>query len=122
MALAGKELGSFLDEPHLAHFATIGPDGKPRVRPLWFCFAEGALWNGCTSTHSTFFMGATKRAMPSTFAGSSVARGAPVSRRARVREWRPSTDRLGPCDAPSRSPRQSGPSGSRSEPACTRAR
>ena len=44
MALAGKELGSFLDEPHLAHFATIGPDGKPRVRPLWFCFAEGALW------------------------------------------------------------------------------
>jgi general stress protein 26 len=44
MPLAGKELGSFLEEPHLAHFATVGPDGKPRVRPLWFCFAEGALW------------------------------------------------------------------------------
>ncbi len=44
MALAGKELGSFLEEPHLAHFATVGPDGKPRVRPPWFSFAEGALW------------------------------------------------------------------------------
>ena len=32
MALAGKELGSFLDEPHLAHFATIGPDGKRTER------------------------------------------------------------------------------------------
>ena len=114
MALAGKELGSFLDEPHLAHFATIGPDGKPRVRPLWFCFAEGALW--FTTRLEARHTGAD------VVAGSSVARGAPVSRRARVREWRPSTDRLGPCDAPSRSPRQSGPSGSRSEPACTRAR
>ena len=44
MPLAGKELEAFLEEPHLAHFATIGPDGNPRVRPLWFCFAEGALW------------------------------------------------------------------------------
>jgi PPOX class probable F420-dependent enzyme len=44
MPLEGKELEAFLDEAHLAHFATVGPDGKPRVRPLWFCFAEGALW------------------------------------------------------------------------------
>ena len=44
MPLAGKELEAFLDESHLAHFATIGSDGRPRVRPLWFCFAEGALW------------------------------------------------------------------------------
>jgi PPOX class probable F420-dependent enzyme len=44
MPLTGKELEAFLEEPRLAHFATIGPDGKPRVRPLWFCFAEGALW------------------------------------------------------------------------------
>jgi PPOX class probable F420-dependent enzyme len=44
MPLAGAELEVFLEESHLAHFATIGPDGKPRVRPLWFCFADGALW------------------------------------------------------------------------------
>lgn len=44
MPLGGKELEAFLDEPHLAHFATTGSDGNPRVRPLWFCFAEGALW------------------------------------------------------------------------------
>jgi PPOX class probable F420-dependent enzyme len=44
MPLEGQELEAFLQESHLAHFATIGPDGKPRVRPLWFCFAEGALW------------------------------------------------------------------------------
>jgi PPOX class probable F420-dependent enzyme len=44
MPLAGKELEAFLGESHLAHFATIAPDGKPRVRPFWFCFAEGALW------------------------------------------------------------------------------
>jgi PPOX class probable F420-dependent enzyme len=44
MPLAGKELEAFLEESHLAHFATTGPDGRPRVRPFWFCFAEGALW------------------------------------------------------------------------------
>jgi PPOX class probable F420-dependent enzyme len=44
MPLKGKDLEAFLQESHLAHFATVGPDGKPRVRPLWFCFAEGALW------------------------------------------------------------------------------
>jgi PPOX class probable F420-dependent enzyme len=44
MPLEGKDLEAFLDEAHLAHFATVGPDGGPRVRPLWFCFADGALW------------------------------------------------------------------------------
>jgi PPOX class probable F420-dependent enzyme len=44
MPLEGKDLEAFLQEPHLAHLATMGPDGNPRVRPLWFCFAEGALW------------------------------------------------------------------------------
>jgi general stress protein 26 len=42
--LAGNELEAFLHEAHLAHFATIGPDGKPRVRPIWFCYAESAFW------------------------------------------------------------------------------
>ena len=44
MPLEGKELEAFLQEAHLAHFATIGPDGRPRVRPIWFCYADGSLW------------------------------------------------------------------------------
>jgi general stress protein 26 len=44
MPMEGHELVTFLQEAHLAHFATVGPDGGPRVRPLWFCFADGALW------------------------------------------------------------------------------
>ena len=37
-------------------------------------------WNGCTSTHSTFFIGATNRAIFSTLAGSSVRPGTSVKR------------------------------------------
>jgi general stress protein 26 len=44
LPLAGKDLETFLGEAHLAHFATTGPDGDPRVRPIWFCYAEGAFW------------------------------------------------------------------------------
>jgi PPOX class probable F420-dependent enzyme len=42
--LVGDELAAFLKEAHLAHFATTGSDGMPRVRPVWFCYADGALW------------------------------------------------------------------------------
>jgi PPOX class probable F420-dependent enzyme len=42
--LVDEELAAFLQEAHLAHFATTGPDGMPRVRPVWFCHADGALW------------------------------------------------------------------------------
>jgi hypothetical protein len=42
---------------------------------------EGAeLMEGLYSTHSTFFMGATNRATPSIFAGSSVCPGTSVNR------------------------------------------
>jgi PPOX class probable F420-dependent enzyme len=44
MPMVGKDLEAFLDGSHLAHFATVGPDGGPRVRPIWYCFADGALW------------------------------------------------------------------------------
>jgi nitroimidazol reductase NimA-like FMN-containing flavoprotein (pyridoxamine 5'-phosphate oxidase superfamily) len=44
MPLEGGELDAFLQEAHLAHFATVGPDRNPRVRPLWHCFSDGALW------------------------------------------------------------------------------
>jgi hypothetical protein len=30
MPLEGKDLETFLQEAHLAHFATVGPDGKSR--------------------------------------------------------------------------------------------
>jgi general stress protein 26 len=42
--LEGRDLEAFLQEAHLAHFATTGPDGNPRVRPIWFCYANGAFW------------------------------------------------------------------------------
>jgi general stress protein 26 len=42
--LAGSELKAFLEEPRLAHFATTGADGAPRVRPIWFCYAHQAFW------------------------------------------------------------------------------
>ena len=44
MPLAGSELKAFLEEPRLAHFATTGADGAPRVRPIWFCYAHQAFW------------------------------------------------------------------------------
>jgi PPOX class probable F420-dependent enzyme len=44
MPLDGKDLEAFLEDVRLAHFATIGPDGMPRVRPVWFVYADGALW------------------------------------------------------------------------------
>jgi PPOX class probable F420-dependent enzyme len=42
--LQGRELAAFLEEVRLAHFATVGPDGRPRVRPVWFVYEDGALW------------------------------------------------------------------------------
>lgn len=44
MPLEGKDLGAFLQEIRLAHFATIGPDGKTRARPVWFVYEDGAFW------------------------------------------------------------------------------
>jgi PPOX class probable F420-dependent enzyme len=44
MPMRGGDLVAFLAEPRLCHFATVGPDGRPRVRPLWYVHAEGALW------------------------------------------------------------------------------
>ncbi len=44
MPLEGEELKAFLEEPHLASWATLGPNGAPRVRPVWFLYAERAFW------------------------------------------------------------------------------
>jgi PPOX class probable F420-dependent enzyme len=42
--LAGSELKAFLEEVRLCHWATVGPDGRPRVRPLWYLYADRAFW------------------------------------------------------------------------------
>jgi PPOX class probable F420-dependent enzyme len=39
-----EELRAFLDEVRLCHWATIGPDGRPRVRPLWYLYEDRAFW------------------------------------------------------------------------------
>lgn len=44
MPLRGEELKVFLEEIHLCHWATVGPKGEPRVRPLWYLYAEKAFW------------------------------------------------------------------------------
>ncbi|MDQ4004777.1 MAG: pyridoxamine 5'-phosphate oxidase family protein [Actinomycetota bacterium] len=44
MPLRGEELRAFLDEVRLCHWATTGPDGMPRVRPIWYLYADRAFW------------------------------------------------------------------------------
>jgi len=33
-----------LDQPVLAHVATIGPTGEPQVNPCWFIWRDDLLW------------------------------------------------------------------------------
>jgi PPOX class probable F420-dependent enzyme len=44
MPLSGDDLKAFLEEVRLAHWATVGPDGAPRVRPLWWVYEDGSFW------------------------------------------------------------------------------
>jgi general stress protein 26 len=44
MPLEGPDLAAFLEEIRLCHWATIGADRKPRVRPLWYVYADKAFW------------------------------------------------------------------------------
>jgi general stress protein 26 len=44
MPLEGEDLKAFLDDVRLCHWATVGPDGRPRVRPLWYLYADRAFW------------------------------------------------------------------------------
>jgi PPOX class probable F420-dependent enzyme len=44
MPFPPDELRAFLAGVRLCHWSTIGPDGRPRVRPLWYLHADGALW------------------------------------------------------------------------------
>jgi nitroimidazol reductase NimA-like FMN-containing flavoprotein (pyridoxamine 5'-phosphate oxidase superfamily) len=38
------ELRAFLEDVRLCHWATTGPDATPRVRPLWYLYADRAFW------------------------------------------------------------------------------
>jgi nitroimidazol reductase NimA-like FMN-containing flavoprotein (pyridoxamine 5'-phosphate oxidase superfamily) len=42
--LQGNDLKTFLEEVRLGHWATIGPDGNPRARPVWYLYADRAFW------------------------------------------------------------------------------
>ncbi len=44
LPLEGDALRAFLEEERLAHWATVGPDGQPRVRPVWYLYVDGAFW------------------------------------------------------------------------------
>jgi PPOX class probable F420-dependent enzyme len=65
MPMSRSELDAFLEVPRLAHFATIGSDGSPRVRPVWYVWADGVL-------HFTTRMRA-RRTGADVAAGSSAA-------------------------------------------------
>jgi PPOX class probable F420-dependent enzyme len=44
LPLTGEKLKAFLEEVRLAHWATVGPDGEPRVRPLWYVYDDRSFW------------------------------------------------------------------------------
>ena len=44
MPLDPDELEAFLAEVRLAHLATVSPEGRPSIRPVWYLWAEGAFW------------------------------------------------------------------------------
>jgi PPOX class probable F420-dependent enzyme len=44
MTLQGEDLKTFLEEIHLCHWATVGPDGKPWARPLWYLYQDRVFW------------------------------------------------------------------------------
>lgn len=40
----GFDLGGFLDRPLVARVATVGGEGAPCVRPVWYLWEDGAFW------------------------------------------------------------------------------
>jgi nitroimidazol reductase NimA-like FMN-containing flavoprotein (pyridoxamine 5'-phosphate oxidase superfamily) len=44
MPMTPEETDAFLAETWLAHFATVDGRGRPRVRPLWYLWQDGAFW------------------------------------------------------------------------------
>ena len=44
MPMSPEQAHAFLEERRLAHFATVAPDGRPRNRPIWYLWRDGAFW------------------------------------------------------------------------------
>jgi general stress protein 26 len=44
MPMEGSELRAFLEEIRLCHWATVDPEGRPGVRPLWYLYEDRAFW------------------------------------------------------------------------------
>ena len=42
--MSKTEFKSFLDEPRMAHLATVSSGGKPRVSPVWYAYENGAFY------------------------------------------------------------------------------
>lgn len=50
-----KEIVKFLEESNIQYFATIGLDGKPKVRPFQFMFQEeDKLWFGTSNQKEVY--------------------------------------------------------------------
>jgi PPOX class probable F420-dependent enzyme len=50
MPMTSEEIDAFLAGPRLAHFATVDAEGRPRIRPIWYLWRDGAIW-ATTRTH-----------------------------------------------------------------------
>lgn len=44
IAMSPAEVDAFLAAERTCRVATVGPDGRPHVSPLWFVWDGGALW------------------------------------------------------------------------------
>lgn len=42
--LGKKEMSDFLSEPHVAHLATVRPDGRPHLAPIWYMEKGGTAY------------------------------------------------------------------------------
>ena len=39
-----EEMEAFLDQPHIAHLATLRRDGSPHLAPLWYQYTRGKVY------------------------------------------------------------------------------
>jgi PPOX class probable F420-dependent enzyme len=44
LPLSKKEVEHFLDEPRMAHLATVSGSGRPRVTPIWYAYENGLFY------------------------------------------------------------------------------
>lgn len=44
MPLSKAELEKFLQEPRIAHLATVSKKGKPRANPIWYAYQNGVFY------------------------------------------------------------------------------